>query len=134
MSRVMNMLDFTASQVPGMREPRYIAGAQLTHYYGFGPRTGMAAFIGMMTHLDNCCVGVHSDPAAITDPDLFMECLASGFDEILALGRKTTVVKTRAKPRAKTKPKTRAKTRAKTGSKKAPARKKTPARKKASTR
>lgn len=96
MSRVLNMLDFTASQVPGMREPRYIAGAQLTHYYGFGPRTGMAAFIGMMTHLDNCCIGVHSDPAAITDPDLFMECLSRGFNEILALGRKTTGAKTAA--------------------------------------
>jgi WS/DGAT/MGAT family acyltransferase len=87
MSQLLNMIDFTASQVPGMTEPRYIAGAQLTHYYGFGPRTGMAAFLGMMTHLDNCCIGVHSDPAAITDPDLFMECLREGFDEVLALGQ-----------------------------------------------
>jgi diacylglycerol O-acyltransferase / wax synthase len=119
MSRVLNLLDFMASQVPGMREPRYIAGAQLTHYYGFGPRTGMTAFIGMMTHLDNCCIGVHSDPAAITDPDLFMECLGRGFDEILALGRKTSgrkkspastkaPVRKTAPARKKTRPKARA--------------------------
>ena len=87
-SRLPNMVDAGVSQVRGLIEPRYIAGAQLIRYYGFGPHQGLAAFIGMMTHLDTCCIGVHSDPAAVTDPELFMQCLREGFDEVLAIGRK----------------------------------------------
>ena len=80
-------VDVGVSQVVGMRQPAYLAGAQLTRAYGFGPKTHLAAFMGMMTHLDTCCIGVHSDPAAVTDPDLLVRCLYEGFEEVLAVGR-----------------------------------------------
>jgi diacylglycerol O-acyltransferase / wax synthase len=86
-SRFSNMVDAGVSQVRGLIEPRYLAGAQLVRYYGFGPHQGLAVFIGMMTHLDTCCIGVHSDPAAVADPEMFMQCLNEGFDEVLAIGR-----------------------------------------------
>ena len=80
-------IDVGVSQVRGLLEPSYLAGAQIMRTYGLGPHTGLAAFIGMMTHLDVCCIGVHADPAAVTDPELFLRCLAEGFDEVLAVGR-----------------------------------------------
>lgn len=117
LSGLMNLMDFGVSQVPGMMEPRYIAGAQLTHYYGFGPRTGMAAFIGMMTHLDNCCIGVHSDPAAIADPDLFIECLSQSFNDILAIGRQSQGAGRKPARKTKAKAKTKSRRRSTTASK-----------------
>ena len=85
---LMNLvqIDVAAAQVPGLLEPTYLAGAQITRSYGFGPKTALAAFIGMVSHLDLCCITVHSDPAAITEPEVFMNCLRDGFEEVLALG------------------------------------------------
>jgi len=40
----------------------------------------------MFTEGGTCYVGVNYDTASITEPDLFVECLREGFDEILALG------------------------------------------------
>ena len=86
---LMNLvkIDVAAAQVPGLLAPTYLAGAQITRSYGFGPKTALAAFVGMVSHLDLCCIAVHSDPAAITEPEVFMDCLRDGFEEVLALGR-----------------------------------------------
>ena len=86
---MMNLvpIDVAAAQVPGLLEPTYLAGARITRSYGFGPKTALAAFIGMVSHLDLCCITVHSDPEAITEPEVFMACLRDGFEEVLALGR-----------------------------------------------
>ena len=71
-------VDFAASQVKGLLTPTYLAGAQIMRAYGFGPKVALAAFIGMMTHLDTCCIAVHADPAAITDPEVFIRSLQDG--------------------------------------------------------
>lgn len=85
---LMNLIriDVAASQVRGLLDPTFLAGAQIMRSYGFGPKVGLAAFIGMVTHLDTCCVTIHSDPAAVTDPDLLVSCLRQGFDEVIAVG------------------------------------------------
>lgn len=87
--------DVQASNVPGMREPRYLAGARVEQVYGYGPLPGVAAMITLVSHLDLCCVGANVDLAAITEPERFARCLAAGFDEVLALnpdgGAATTV-------------------------------------------
>ena len=31
---------------------------------------------------ERCCIGVNTDDVAIPDPDVFIHCLAEGFDEI----------------------------------------------------
>ena len=41
--------------------------------------------ITMVSHGDTCCVGVNVDPAAVTQVELFGECLIGGFAEVLAL-------------------------------------------------
>ncbi len=77
--------DLQASNVPGFREDLYMAGAKIERVYGLGPLPGCATMITLITHGDTACVGVNLDPAAVTDPELFAQCLVDGFSEVLAL-------------------------------------------------
>lgn len=87
--------DAQVSNVPGMRQPVYMAGAEVTHLFPFAPAPGCGMMITMVSHNGTCCVGVNSDRAAVTDPDLLMSCLDEGLKEIIALGK--------PKPRSRTK-------------------------------
>lgn len=77
--------DLQASNVPGIRETVYMAGARVERLYPFAPLPGCAAMISLVTHGDVCCVGANVDAAAIEDPERFARCLKEGFDEVLAL-------------------------------------------------
>ncbi len=77
--------DLQASNVPGIREDVYLAGAKIERSYGFGPLPGCAAMITLVTHGETCCVAANVDPAAITEPPRFARCLEQGFAEVLAL-------------------------------------------------
>jgi hypothetical protein len=39
----------------------------------------------MASYDGTCCVGFNVDPDAITDLDLFADCVREGFDEVLAV-------------------------------------------------
>ncbi|MDL5154397.1 wax ester/triacylglycerol synthase domain-containing protein [Actinomycetospora termitidis] len=78
--------DLQASNVPGIREEVFLAGARVERVYPYAPRPGCAAMITMLTHGEVCCVGANIDPAAITDRELFGRCLVEGFVEVLSLG------------------------------------------------
>jgi diacylglycerol O-acyltransferase / wax synthase len=84
--------DFTSAQdaqisnVPGISYPVYLAGAQITHFFPFAPVPGCGMMITMLSHNGRCCVGINSDRAAVTEPDLLAECLRAGIEELLALG------------------------------------------------
>jgi diacylglycerol O-acyltransferase len=79
-------VDFVTSNVPGAPMPLYAAGAQIVQQFPFGPLSGAAANITLLSWLDQVCIGVNVDPAAVTDPHAFHECLEAGFDEVLAAG------------------------------------------------
>jgi hypothetical protein len=81
-------MDLQASNVPGYAKTTYFAGARITRLYPFGPLPGVAAMVVMNSHAGTCYVGVHLDPEAIREPELFDQCLREGFDEVLALGDK----------------------------------------------
>jgi WS/DGAT/MGAT family acyltransferase len=91
--------DFTAAQdaqisnVPGIPYPVYMAGAEITHFWPFAPVPGCGMMIVMMSHNGRCCIGINSDRAAVTEPELLIECLRAGLDEILALGNTTNPAK-----------------------------------------
>ena len=77
--------DLQASNVPGMTRRAYLAGAEIVRSYPFAPLPGGPAMIALTSYADTCCIAATLDPAAITDPTLFRECLAAGFEEVLAL-------------------------------------------------
>ncbi len=76
-------VDFLTSNVRGPSFPLFLAGARIDQMIGFGPLTGAAANMTMLSYDGTCSVGISTDPAAIPDPDFFIECLVRGFGEVL---------------------------------------------------
>jgi WS/DGAT/MGAT family acyltransferase len=86
-TNLTSISDVQASNIPGLGHTAYLAGAQITHTYPFGPRPGVAAMATMLSYDGTCCIGFNLDPDAITDIDVFTTCIREGFDEVLELGR-----------------------------------------------
>ena len=87
---ILKHVDFLASNVPGVSVPLYLVGAKVDRYFPFGPTTGSAVNITLLTYVDSCCIGVNTDTGAIPDSDEFLACLREGFDEVLAVARPPT--------------------------------------------
>ena len=77
--------DVQVSNLPGGTEPLYIAGSRITRMYPFGPLPGCGAMITLLSHEDQCCIGLNLDAAAVTDPDGLVSDLRAGLDEVIAL-------------------------------------------------
>lgn len=82
---VLRKVDFLASDVPGVPVPVYLGGAKVTVQYAFGPTIGAAVNVTLLTYVDTCALGIDVDTGAIPDFEAFCDCLAEGFDEVLAL-------------------------------------------------
>ena len=76
-------IDFVTSNVPGVPIPVFLAGAQMEAQFPFGPMSGAATNITLMSYLDEAQIGINVDPAAVTEPDAFADCIRDGFDEVL---------------------------------------------------
>ena len=83
---MLKHIDFLASNVPGIRVPLYLTGSKVEGFYGFGPTTGAALNVTLMSYSGTCCVGINIDTGAVPDPDVMMDCLQNGFDEVLTVG------------------------------------------------
>lgn len=81
----MALNDLQCSNVPGIRDDVFIAGAQATHVYPFAPAPGVPAMITLVTHGATCCVGMNLDGGAVTEPERLVRCMGESFDEILGL-------------------------------------------------
>jgi diacylglycerol O-acyltransferase len=79
-------IDFVTSNVPGAPIPIYVAGAHLEANFAFGPLSGAAMNITLLSYIDELHMGVNVDRAAVPDPDVLLECLQDGFDEVEKLG------------------------------------------------
>jgi diacylglycerol O-acyltransferase / wax synthase len=82
---MLKHIDFLASNVPGIPIPLYLTGAKVDSFFGFGPTIGAALNITLMSYCGICYIGVNIDTGAIPDPDVLMDCMADGFDEVLAV-------------------------------------------------
>lgn len=76
-------VDFAASIVPGLRSRRFLGGAEVLGSWPLGPRLGCAANLTLLTCGDRLDLGINLDPAAVGDPEVFMECLADSFAALL---------------------------------------------------
>ncbi len=82
---MLKAIDVVTSNVPGAPFPIYLAGAGVEAIYGFGPLGGAACNITLLSYIDEVHVGVSTDPAAVPDPEVLIDCLRAGLDEVLAL-------------------------------------------------
>jgi diacylglycerol O-acyltransferase / wax synthase len=78
-------LDLQASNVAGLPYTAYIAGARIDRMLPFGPLPGCAVMATLLSYAGTCCIGLNTDPAAVTDPELFVDSVEEGIDEVLAL-------------------------------------------------
>jgi diacylglycerol O-acyltransferase len=79
-------VDFVTSNVPGAPFPVYLAGAKVETQFAFGPMTGAAMNIVLLSYMDDLNIGVNTDPAAVPDPDVLVTCLEESFAELDKLG------------------------------------------------
>jgi len=82
---MMKAIDFTTSNVPGPRFPVYVSGARIEQMFGFGPLAGAAINVTCFSYDGKLEIGMNLDPAAVRDPELFVECMRKGLDEVLAV-------------------------------------------------
>jgi diacylglycerol O-acyltransferase len=75
-------VDFTTSNVPGVPIPVFLCGPRLVSQFPFGPLSGAATNITLLSYLDDLHIGVNTDRAAVPDPEVFVECLEEGFEEV----------------------------------------------------
>jgi diacylglycerol O-acyltransferase len=76
-------IDFATSNLRGSPVPLYLAGARILANYPFGPRTGCALNVTLLSYCDELHMGLNIDPAAITDVPLLMDGLDESFAELL---------------------------------------------------
>jgi diacylglycerol O-acyltransferase len=82
---MLKHVDFLASNVPGFDRRVYVGGAEMLGFFPFGPTLGSAANITLMSYRDTCHLGINTDTGAVPDPEMFLECLREGFEEVLDL-------------------------------------------------
>ncbi len=83
---MLKAIDFVATNVPGLTNRVYLAGAEVTHEYAFAPSSGAAFSVALLSHGDQCCIGINIDTTAVSDTDVLVECLREGFDDVLSVG------------------------------------------------
>jgi len=79
-------IDFVTSNVPGVPVPVFFGGARMDAQFAFGPMSGAATNITLLSYLDEVQIAINTDPAAVPDPEVFVGCLHEGIDEIRKAG------------------------------------------------
>ena len=87
--------DFNVSNLPGADFELFFAGAAIVAQYPIGPLGGAAVNVTLLSYLDMAYIGVNADRAAVTDTDLFAQCIQEGLEAVVQVGRK----RTRSRPR-----------------------------------
>ena len=75
--------DLTASNVPGVPVPVWLAGARVERMYPLVGTIGAAINVTMLTYTNSASVGISSDDAAVGDRDQLVESLRVGFREVI---------------------------------------------------
>ena len=78
-SAVAQASDLTASNVPGVPVPVWLAGAQVERMYPLVATIGAAVNVTMLTYNGTASVGISSDDAAVDDREELIRCLRMGF-------------------------------------------------------
>jgi WS/DGAT/MGAT family acyltransferase len=79
-------IDFATSNLRGSGVDLYLGGARIEASYPMGPRAGVPVNVTVMSYCGELHLGIHSDPAAVVDPELFLDCLRESFTDLAELG------------------------------------------------
>ena len=79
-------IDFATSNLRGSPAELYLGGARIEASYPMGPRAGVPLNVTVMSYCGELNLGIHSDPAALVDPELFLDQLRRAFADLAALG------------------------------------------------
>jgi diacylglycerol O-acyltransferase len=82
---MLRNIDLVCTNVPGIPQRCWLAGAEVLSWYPFAPTGGSALSVALMSCLDDACIGVCTDSAAVPDPELLTRCLEDEFAAVLAL-------------------------------------------------
>lgn len=85
MASMLKAIDFVATNVPGPKGARYLAGCKVVAEYAFAPPSGAAFAISLLSFDGTASVGLTIDTVAVPDPWMLTECMRQGFAEVLAL-------------------------------------------------
>ncbi len=80
-------LDVAASNVPGSPVRLHLCGRPVEAMIPFGPLSGCAVNVTLLSHAGTAHIGVVSDPAAVSDADRLLHDLRRGFDRVVERGR-----------------------------------------------
>jgi len=81
-SQAVNLI---VTNVPGIMQPRYVAGARITAGYPFAPLAPRCPVsIALYGYDGRLYVGVDADRTAMPDPEVFLDLLRDAFAEVVA--------------------------------------------------
>lgn len=83
LGNIFKRVEMLASDVPGIPQPVWLAGARITGYYPFGPTIGSALNATLMSYAGTCNIGINVDTSAVDDTADLLRCLQAGFDDVL---------------------------------------------------
>ncbi len=84
---MLKALDFVATNIPGVPIPVYAGGAEITAMIPFAPPAGASVNFALLSYQDDATIGINTDPAAVSDPELLLDCSKEAFAEVLAFGK-----------------------------------------------
>ena len=76
-------VDFITTTLPGQRVHGSICGAKVQSSHPFGPRAGRLVNITAFGNADRLDLGIATDPIAISEPDVLVECLEAAFARLI---------------------------------------------------
>jgi len=82
---MLKHVDAVVTNVPGVADTVYLAGAEVLRQYAFAPPTGAAVNVALVSHRGRACIGVVVDTAAVSDDEGLVADLAAAFDEVLGV-------------------------------------------------
>jgi WS/DGAT/MGAT family acyltransferase len=78
--------DGAASNLPGIPVRVWVAGAEVDRYVAIGPLGGLPFNVTALSYTNQVNLSVQTDTGAISDGEVFIECLQAGFDAVIAVG------------------------------------------------
>ncbi len=82
---MLKAIDFVTSNVPGPPCPVFVSGARIERLIGFGPLSGSGMNATLYGYDGIAEIGIATDAAAVPDPDVLLDCVQAGLEEVLAV-------------------------------------------------